>query len=84
MTHVDQGVGPAGPTLGQLGPPFLPCHLHVSYYLRLPLVLDIMNICMDSGPFDAFPSSDVHEMVDQQNSWDSLVISTYFYILHEM
>jgi hypothetical protein len=33
---------------------------------------------MDFGPYDAFLSSDVPEMVDQQNSWNSLVISTYF------
>jgi hypothetical protein len=32
---------------------------------------------MDFGSYDAFPSSDVLEMVDQQNSWNSLVISTY-------
>jgi hypothetical protein len=25
-----------------------------------------MTICMDFGPYDAFPSSDVHKMVDQQ------------------
>jgi hypothetical protein len=31
---------------------------------------------MDFGPYDAFPSSDVPEIVDQQNSWNSLVIST--------
>jgi hypothetical protein len=49
----------------------------VSYYLRLPLVLDIMKICVDFGPGDAFLSSDVLEMVDQQNSWNSLVIGTY-------
>jgi hypothetical protein len=41
------------------------------------LVLDIMKICMDFGPYDAFPSSNVPEMVDQQNSWNSLVICTY-------
>jgi hypothetical protein len=49
----------------------------VSYYLRLPLVLDIMKICIDFGPYDAFPSSDVPEMVHQQNTWNSLVIGTY-------
>jgi hypothetical protein len=38
--------------------------------------LDIMKICMDFGTYDAFPSSDVSEIVDQQNSWNSLVIST--------
>jgi hypothetical protein len=68
---------PAGPTMGLLGPSFLPYHLPMSYYLRLPLVLDIMKICMDFGPYDAFPSPDVPEMVDQQNSWNSLVIGTY-------
>jgi hypothetical protein len=26
----------------------------VSYYLRLPLVLDIMKICTDFGPYDVF------------------------------
>jgi hypothetical protein len=36
----------------------------MSYYLRLPLVLDIMKIGMDFGPYDAFPSSDIPEMVD--------------------
>jgi hypothetical protein len=55
-------------------------HLPMSYYLRLPLVLDIMKICMDFDPYDAFSSSDVPEMVDQQNSWNSLVIDTY--LLH--
>jgi hypothetical protein len=29
------------------------------------------------GPYDAFLSSDVAEMVDQQNSWNIFVISTY-------
>jgi hypothetical protein len=29
------------------------------------------------GPYGAFPASDVLEMVDEQNSWNSLVISTY-------
>jgi hypothetical protein len=38
----------------------------MSYYLRLPLVLDIMKIYMDFGPYDAFLSSDVPEMVDQK------------------
>jgi hypothetical protein len=65
---IGQGVGQVGPTLGWLGPGFLPCHLPVSYYLRLPLVLVIMKICMDFHPYDAFLSSDVPEMVDQQNS----------------
>jgi hypothetical protein len=43
--------------------------------------LDIMKICMDFGPYGAFPSSDVPKMVDQQNSWSSLVIDTYLLYL---
>jgi hypothetical protein len=53
----------------------------MSYYLRLPLVLDRMKISRDFGPYNAFPSSDVPEMVDQQNSWNSLVIGTYILYL---
>jgi hypothetical protein len=48
-----------------------------SYYLRLPLVLDRMKICMDFGPYDDFSSSDVPEMEDQQNSLNVLVMGTY-------
>jgi hypothetical protein len=36
---------------------------------------------MDFGPYDAFPSSDVPEMVDQQNLWNSTVIGTYLLYL---
>jgi hypothetical protein len=36
---------------------------------------------MDFGPYDAFPSSNVSEMVDQQNSWNLLVIGTYLLYL---
>jgi hypothetical protein len=36
---------------------------------------------MDFGPYDDFSSSNVLEMVDQQNSWNSLVISTYLLYL---
>jgi hypothetical protein len=32
---------------------------------------------MDFRPYDAFPSSDVLGMADQQNSWKPLVIRTY-------
>jgi hypothetical protein len=53
----------------------------MSYYLRLPLDLGIMKICMDFGPYDTFLSSDVLKMVDQQNSWNSLVIGTYLLYL---
>jgi hypothetical protein len=74
-------MGPAGSSLGWLVLGFLPRHLLVSYYLRLPLVLDKMKICMDFGPYDAFLSSDVLEMVDQQNSLNSLVIGTYLLYL---
>jgi hypothetical protein len=71
----------AGPTLGRLGLGFLPHYLSVSYYLRLPLVLDMLKICIDFGPYNAFPSSDIPEMVDQQNSWTLLVIGTYLLYL---
>jgi hypothetical protein len=74
-------VGLAGPTLGQVGPGFLPRHLPMSYYPRLPLVFDIMKICMDFDPYDVFSSSDVPEMVDQRNLWNSLVIGTYLLYL---
>jgi hypothetical protein len=74
-------VGPAGSTLGLLGPGFLPHHFPMSYSLRLHLVLDILKICMDFSPYDAFLSSDVPEVVDQQNSWNSLVISTHLLYL---
>jgi hypothetical protein len=53
----------------------------VSYCLSRCLILDIMKICMDFGPYDAFPSSDVPENVNQQNLWNSLVISTYLLYL---
>jgi hypothetical protein len=36
---------------------------------------------MDFGPYDAIPLSDVPEMANQQNSWNSLVISTYLLYL---
>jgi hypothetical protein len=32
---------------------------------------------MEFGPYYAFPSFNVLEMVDQQNVWNSLVIGTY-------
>jgi hypothetical protein len=68
---------PASPTLALLGLVFTPHHSLMSYSLWLCLILDILKICIDFGPYDAFPSSDVPEMVDQQNSFNSLVISTY-------
>jgi hypothetical protein len=74
-------VGPTGPTLARLGPGFVPHHPLVSYSLWLCLILDILKIYIDFGPYDAFPSSDVQKMVDQQNSWNSLVISTYLLYL---
>jgi hypothetical protein len=58
----------------------VPHHFLVSSFLWLCLILDIMKICMDFGPDGAFSSSDIPKMVDQQNSWNSLVISTY--LLH--
>jgi hypothetical protein len=86
MTRVESVISLA-PNPGRAAPPwvgwpgFLPHHLPMSYYLRLPLVMDIMKICMNFGPYDAFSSSDVAEMVDQQNSWNSLVIGTYLLYL---
>jgi hypothetical protein len=74
-------VGPIGSTLARLGPGFVPRHPLMSYYLWLCLILDILKICMEFGPYHTFPSSDVPEMVDQQNSWNSLVISTYLLYL---
>jgi hypothetical protein len=74
-------VGKVGPTLAWLGPSFVPRYPLVSYYLWLCLILDILKIWMDFGPYNAFQSSDVPEMVDQQNSWNSLVISTYLLYL---
>jgi hypothetical protein len=72
---------PAVPTLARLGPGFVPRHPLMSYYMWLCLISDIMKTSMDFGPYDAFPSSDVPEMVNQQNSWNSLVISTYILYL---
>jgi hypothetical protein len=40
----------------------------MSYSLGLCLILDILKICMDFGPYDTFLSSNVPKMVDQQNS----------------
>jgi hypothetical protein len=74
-------MGSAGPTLARLGLGFVACYPLVSYYLLLCLILDILKICMDFGPYDAVPSSDIPEMVDQQNTWNSLVISTYLLYL---
>jgi hypothetical protein len=72
---------PADPTLAQLGLDFVPHHSLMSYCLWLCLILYIMKICMDFSSYDAFLSSDVPEMGDQQNSWNSLVISTYLLYL---
>jgi hypothetical protein len=58
-----------------------PHHPLVSYSLWLCLILDILKICRNFGPNDAFPSSDVPKIVDQQNSWNSLVIRTYLLYL---
>jgi hypothetical protein len=74
-------VGSASPTLARLGSSFVPHHPLVSYSLWLCLILDIFKICMHFGPYDAFRSSDVPEMVYQQNSWNLLVISTYLLYL---
>jgi hypothetical protein len=70
-------VGPTGPTLAWFGLGFKPRHPLVSYYLWLCLILDILKICIDFGPYDTFLSSDVPEKLDQQNSWNLLVIRIY-------
>jgi hypothetical protein len=63
----------------------MPRHFLVSYYLWLCLILDIMKICMNFDPYGAFPSFDVTVMVDQQNSWNLLVIGTYLlYLFNKM
>jgi hypothetical protein len=59
----------------------MPHHFLMSYYLWLCLIFDIMKICMDFGPYGAFLSFDVPEMVYQQNSGNSLVIGTYLLYL---
>jgi hypothetical protein len=79
--RLTKGVGLAGPTLGRLGPGLVPHRPFMSYCSRTPLVLDIIKICIDFGPDGAFPSSDVPEMINQQNSWNLLVISTYLLYL---
>jgi hypothetical protein len=72
---------PIHPPYSRLGPGFVPHHPLVSYSLWLCLILDMLKRCMDFSPYDAFPSSDVPEVVDQRNSWNSLVISTYLLYL---
>jgi hypothetical protein len=73
--HPAKVMWPVGHTLAQLSPCFVPRHFLMSSFLWLCLILDIMKICIDFGSYGAFPSSDVPKMVDQQNSWNSLVIS---------
>jgi hypothetical protein len=55
----------AAHTLARLIPCFIPRHFPMSYCLWLYLILDIMNICIDFGPYGAFPPFDILEMVDQ-------------------
>jgi hypothetical protein len=74
-------VGLASPTLAQSGLGFVPHHPLVLFSLWLCLILNILKICIDFGPYDAFASSDVPEMVDQQNLSNSRVISTYLLYL---
>jgi hypothetical protein len=70
-------VGHASPTLGRLELGLVPHRPFMSYCPLTSLVFDINKICMDFGSYGVFPSSDVPVMVDQQNSWNLLVISTY-------
>jgi hypothetical protein len=71
----------AGHPLAWLGPGFVPHHPSMSYCPWTPLVLDIIKICMDFGSYAVFSSFNVPQMVDQQNSWNLLVISTYLLYL---
>jgi hypothetical protein len=65
------------PHLGSVGPGLFAMSSPRVILSETPLVFDIMKICMDFGPYDAFLSSNIPEMVDQQNSRKSLVIGTY-------
>jgi hypothetical protein len=49
----------AGHTLAQLSPCFMSRNFLMSYCLWLCLILDIMMICMDFGPYGTFLSSDI-------------------------
>jgi hypothetical protein len=58
------------------------CHIIPSCHVVCDcLILYIMKICMDFGSYDAFLSSDVPKMVNQQNLWNLLVINTYLLYL---
>jgi hypothetical protein len=72
---------PANHTLAWVSPCFVPRHFLISYCLWLCLILDIMKRYMDFGLYGAFSSSNVPEMVYQQNSLNLLVISTYLWYL---
>jgi hypothetical protein len=83
LTHdrLTKVMWPVGHTLAWWSLCFMPHHFLMSYCLWLCLILDIMKICMDFGPYRAFPSFDVPKMVDQQNMWNWLVIGTYLLYL---
>jgi hypothetical protein len=72
---------PASHTLARPSPCFVPRHFLVSYLLWQCRILDIRKISIYFGPYGIFPSFDVPKMVNQQNSWKSLVISTYLLYL---
>jgi hypothetical protein len=72
-----QGCGVGWPHFGSVGPGHCATSSICVILSMNPMVLDIIKICMDFGPYSAFLSSDVPVMVDKQNSWNSLVISTY-------
>jgi hypothetical protein len=76
------GRGGAGqPHFGSIGPGLCATSSpRVIFSVTMPY-FGILKICMDFSPCDAFSSSDVLEMVNQQNSWNSLVISTYLLYL---
>jgi hypothetical protein len=68
-------------TLGRLDPGIMPRCPFMSYYPWIRLVLDIIKICMNFDPYVTFLSFDVPIIVDRQDSWNSLVISTYLLYL---
>jgi hypothetical protein len=78
---IGQGDVAGHPHLGSIEPVLSAMSFSRVIFSMTMANLDIMKICMDFGPYGAFPSSNFLEMVDQQNSWNSLVISTYLLYL---
>jgi hypothetical protein len=76
-----QGGGAGRPHIGSVGLGLCATSSpHVIFSVTIPYFRHIEDM-HGFDTYDAFPSSDVPEMVDQQNSWNSLVISTYLLYL---